>query len=76
MTGTGAGSITSPWARAAARGIGRALVGAAEAWLCRRGVRKAQLMVRRSNIGVVAFYDRLGFEEAEVVVMQRRLDRT
>ena len=31
-------------------------------------------MVRRSNIGVVAFYDRLGFEEADVVVMQRWLD--
>ena len=59
-----------------ARGIGRALAGAAEAWLCRRGVRKAQLMVRRSNIGVVAFYDRLGFEAAELVVMQRWLDRT
>ena len=59
-----------------ARRIGRALVGAAEAWLCRRGVRKAQLMVRRSNAKVVAFYDRLGFEEAEVVVMQRWLDGT
>lgn len=33
-------------------------------------------MVRRSNAKVVAFYDRLGFEEAEVVVMQRWLDRT
>lgn len=59
-----------------ARGIGRALVGAAEAWLRRRGVRKAQLMVRRSNAGVVAFYRRLGFEEAEVVVMQHWLDGT
>lgn len=59
-----------------ARGIGRALVGSAEAWLRKRGVRKAQLMVRRSNAGVVSFYDRLGFEESDVVVMQRWLDGT
>jgi ribosomal protein S18 acetylase RimI-like enzyme len=58
------------------RGIGREVVRAAEAWLRERGVRKAQLLVRRSNTGVVAFYERLGFEKSAVVVMQRWLDGT
>ena len=58
------------------RGIGRAMIRAAEAWLSERSVRKVQLLVRRSNAGAVAFYERLGFEQAPVVVMQRWLDRT
>lgn len=61
---------------ARSRGIGREVVRAAEAWLRERGVRKAQLLVRRSNTGVVTFYERLGFEESAVVVMQRWLDGT
>ena len=61
---------------ARSRGIGREVVRAAEAWLRERGVRKAQLLVRRSNAGVAAFYERLGFEESDVVVMQRWLDGT
>ena len=60
--------------KARSRGIGRALVQAAEAWLRERGVRKAQLLVRRGNAGVAAFYERLGFERSDVVVMQRWLD--
>ena len=59
--------------QARSRGIGRALVRAAETWLRGRGVRKAQLLVRRSNAGVAAFYERLGFEPAAVMVMQRWL---
>lgn len=61
---------------ARSRGIGREVVRAAEIWLRERGVRKAQLLVRRSNTGVVAFYERLGFEGSAVVVMQRWLDGT
>ena len=61
---------------ARSRGIGRQVVRAAEAWLREKGVRKAQLLVRRSNAGVTAFYGRLGFEESDVVVMQRWLDGT
>ena len=57
------------------RGIGRRMVRAAEDWLRMRGVRKAELMVRRTNTGVIGFYERLGFEESNVVVMQRWLDR-
>ncbi|WP_428393931.1 GNAT family N-acetyltransferase [Lichenicoccus sp.] len=57
------------------RGIGRALIRAAEAWLRERGVRKAQLLVRRSNADVVSFYERIGFEHSTVIVMQRWIDK-
>lgn len=59
---------------ARSRGIGRELVRAAEGWLRGRGVRKAQLLVRQSNAGVVTFYERLGFKQSAVVVMERWLD--
>jgi ribosomal protein S18 acetylase RimI-like enzyme len=59
--------------QARSQGIGRRMVEAAEAWLSERGVRKAELMVRRSNAGVAAFYERLGFERSDVLVMQRWL---
>jgi ribosomal protein S18 acetylase RimI-like enzyme len=57
------------------RGIGASLVGAAEAWLRERQIRKLQLMVRETNQGVLAFYERIGYEPSPVVVMQRWLDR-
>ena len=56
------------------RGIGSALVRAAETWLRERGARKVQLLVRRSNAGVVAFCERLGFKPSAVLVLQRWLD--
>ena len=58
------------------RGVDRELVRAAEAWLSGRGVRKAQLLVRQSNVNVVGLYERLGFEPSGAVVMQRWLDET
>ena len=54
-------------------GLGRAIVHVAEAWLTARGIAKLQLMVRKSNAPVLKFYERLGFEPSEVVVMQRWL---
>ncbi len=56
-------------------GIGRRMVEAAEDWLRRRGVAKAQLLVRETNAGVIPFYERLGFETAPRIVMGKRLDR-
>jgi hypothetical protein len=56
------------------QGLGAALIRAAEAWLRERQIRKIQLMVRETNRGVVAFYERIGYEPAPVVVMQRWLD--
>ena len=61
--------------KARSREIGRALVRAAEAWLRERGVRKAQLLVRQTNVGVESFYESLGFERSAVVVMQRWLGK-
>ena len=55
------------------RGIGRALVAAAEAWLAERGVPKAHLMVRESNEAVAAFYQRLGYETMPRINFQKWL---
>jgi ribosomal protein S18 acetylase RimI-like enzyme len=47
---------------------------AAEEWLCGRGVPKLNLMVRATNHAVVGFYEALGYEREERVVLARRLD--
>lgn len=54
-------------------GVGRQVVGAAEAWLREAGVAKAQLLVRETNSKVVAFYERLGFETAPRTIMGKWL---
>jgi ribosomal protein S18 acetylase RimI-like enzyme len=54
-------------------GNGRQMVREAEEWLRRRGVVKAQLLVRETNTKVVSFYEHLGFEVAPRVVMARWL---
>lgn len=56
-------------------GVGRALVKAAEEWLRKRDVLKAQLLVRETNPGVVPFYERLGYEAAPRVFMSKWLER-
>ncbi|NLH81468.1 MAG: GNAT family acetyltransferase [Phyllobacteriaceae bacterium] len=48
-------------------GLGRRLVAAAEAWCRARGVPKINLMVRRENAGVVAFYAAIGFADTDCV---------
>lgn len=55
-------------------GLGRQLMSAAESWLVGHGVVKLQLMVRESNASVVGFYERLGYEDAHVRVLAKRLD--
>ena len=55
-------------------GLGRAMMGAAEAWLSDRGVPKLNLMVRADNAAAVDFYAALGYERDAVTVMSRRLD--
>jgi ribosomal protein S18 acetylase RimI-like enzyme len=54
-------------------GVGRQMADAAEEWLRRRGVLKAQLLVRETNIKVVSFYEHLGYEVAPRVVMGKWL---
>jgi ribosomal protein S18 acetylase RimI-like enzyme len=54
------------------RGLGRAMMQAAEAWLAAQGVPKVQLMVRGENRATQAFYAALGYEAQDVVVMGKR----
>lgn len=51
--------------------LGTAMTTAAEAWLAEQGAVKVQLMVRRSNEPARAFYEHLGYEEADVIVLAR-----
>jgi len=56
------------------QGMGRQLMGAAEAWLKARGCPKVQFMVRADNHAVRGFYDALGYELQDVVTLGRRVD--
>lgn len=55
------------------RGIGKAAVKAAEAWLAKHGVWKVNLLVRSENDKVRGFYAALGYEINPVFCMARRL---
>jgi ribosomal protein S18 acetylase RimI-like enzyme len=55
-------------------GIGHALMATAERWIESRGMPKVHVMVRRSNTAVVGFYDALGYEEQDTMVLGRRFD--
>ncbi|MBX0300173.1 GNAT family acetyltransferase [Cryobacterium sp. 1639] len=55
-------------------GLGRLLMQAAETWLVDRRAVKVQLMVRQTNTAVTGFYDRLGYTDADVRVLAKRLD--
>ena len=46
---------------------------ASEQWLRDRDVPKINLMVRTTNRAVVAFYEALGYEDGEVVVLGKFL---
>ncbi|MGE0241900.1 MAG: GNAT family acetyltransferase [Parvibaculaceae bacterium] len=54
------------------RGLGKATVRAAEAWLKERGVWAVNLNIRGENATVRAFYAALGYEPRDVIVMGRR----
>jgi ribosomal protein S18 acetylase RimI-like enzyme len=55
------------------RGLGRALMAAAEAWLKARGAPKIQLMVREGN-EAIGFYEALGLERQQVATLGRFFD--
>jgi ribosomal protein S18 acetylase RimI-like enzyme len=61
-------------AAARGRGLGRRMMEACEGWVQTRGVPKIQLMVRATNKAVVGFYEHLGYVDADVTVLGRRLD--
>jgi ribosomal protein S18 acetylase RimI-like enzyme len=55
------------------RGMGGALVRAAEQWLKDRDVPKVHLMVRETNDAVTAFYRRIGYDLMPRINMQKWL---
>ena len=57
-----------------AQGLGRSIMNAAEDWLREAGIAKLQLLVRRSNAKAGAFYQSLGYTEAETIVFAKWLD--
>ena len=64
---------TDPARRGRGRGIGQALMAAAEAWLVARGCPKIQLMVRGDNLDAKGFYAAIGYEVQDVVTIGKRL---
>jgi ribosomal protein S18 acetylase RimI-like enzyme len=54
--------------------FGRAIMDAAEAWLRARGILKLQLMVRKDNAQVHAFYKSIGYYNQETVTFAKWLD--
>jgi ribosomal protein S18 acetylase RimI-like enzyme len=58
---------------ARAAGHGRVMMRACEAWLREREIPKLHLMVRGANQVAQGFYEAIGYENADVVVLSRRL---
>ena len=56
------------------RGIGRRMMGEAEAWLSARNAPKIQLMVRNDNQAALGFYAALGYDLQQTSVLGKRLD--
>jgi ribosomal protein S18 acetylase RimI-like enzyme len=56
------------------QGFGRAMMDDAEAWLRAAGVPKLQLLVRRENAKAGAFYQSIGYEEADTIVFAKWID--
>ena len=55
-------------------GFGRTIMDAAEAWLRAAGLPKLQLLVRRENAQAGAFYQSIGYEEADTIVFAKWID--
>ncbi len=55
------------------KNLGRMLMKHSEDYLLTLGCPKLNLMVRTSNLEVIEFYDRLGYQKDEVVVFSKRL---
>jgi ribosomal protein S18 acetylase RimI-like enzyme len=55
-------------------GFGRAIMNAAEEWLRAHGILKLQLMVRKDNTKVHAFYQSIGYYNQETVTFAKWLD--
>jgi ribosomal protein S18 acetylase RimI-like enzyme len=56
------------------KGLARGAMAAAEAWARERGVPKVHLMVRPGNEAVIGFYEALGYEDGNILTMQKWID--
>lgn len=56
------------------RGVARRMVRRAEERLRETGCPKINLMVRKTNTGVIDFYKRIGYNDDPVVVLSKRLE--
>lgn len=56
------------------RGVGRQLMAEAERQLRKAGCPKINLQVRTSNAAALAFYERLGFSQDQVISLGKRLE--
>ncbi|TQF77759.1 GNAT family N-acetyltransferase [Elioraea sp. Yellowstone] len=56
------------------RGVGRALLVAAEAWARGRGAVRLALLADETNLPALDFYDRLGFARTRLVWLAKALD--
>lgn len=56
-------------------GLGRELMSSAETWLKEHGAVKVQLMIQNGNETVLGFYDHLGYDDGDVQVRAKWLDR-
>ena len=56
------------------KNFGRAIMTAAEDWLRARGILKLQLMVRKENAKVQAFYESIGYYNQQTVTFAKWLD--
>jgi ribosomal protein S18 acetylase RimI-like enzyme len=55
------------------QGLGRQMMTACEEWVKAQRIPKIQLMVRAENRAALGFYENLGYTDAEVVVLGKRL---
>jgi len=55
------------------QGLGRQIMAAAEEKLLEIGCPKIDLMVRKNNLDVIEFYEKIGYGHDEVITMSRRL---
>ena len=56
------------------KGFGRTIMNAAEDWLRAAGIAKLQLLFRRDNAKAGAFYQSIGYAEAQTIVFAKWLD--
>lgn len=54
-------------------GLGREVMEVAHDWLRARGVWKLNLLVRKTNTGVIGFYEELGYKDSETMSLQKVL---